>query len=154
LAVADLVLNGLLAAARIVVEHPRAGVQRCRIVNDLFRHTKLGLSDTVRAVACALPTLPVDFRQPLPDLNLVHVALMPYSDLCLINIYLLENRVLSYSTRANDRLERNEPKGSRCVLRGGCGGNVAPLPDRARLATRHPWSNHPGMSTLFLHGLG
>jgi hypothetical protein len=80
LEVAEVFLNKALSAARIVVEHILAGVKRCHIVKDLFRNTKPNFSDLVMEVACALHNLRVHFRQPLPVLNLVHLALSPYSD--------------------------------------------------------------------------
>jgi hypothetical protein len=80
LGIEDVFLNGVLSTARILVEHSLAGVKRCHIVKDLFRNTKPGFSDNVMEVACALHNLRVHFRQPLPTLNLVHLALVPYSE--------------------------------------------------------------------------
>jgi hypothetical protein len=80
LALEDKVLNSMFASARIVVEHTLAGVKRCRIVKDLFRNTKPGFTDTVMEIACALHNLRVHFRQPLPSLNLLALALAPYSE--------------------------------------------------------------------------
>jgi hypothetical protein len=80
LAIDEVFRNGLLSATRISVEHALAGVKRCRIVKDVFRNTKLGFSDIVMEIACALHNLRVHFRQPLPVLNLVQLALIPYSE--------------------------------------------------------------------------
>jgi hypothetical protein len=76
----DVFLNGVLSAARIVVEHTLASVKRCHIVKAVFRNTKPGFSDSVMEVACALHNLRVHFRQPLPALNLVFLPLTPYSE--------------------------------------------------------------------------
>jgi DDE superfamily endonuclease len=72
-------LNRVLSSARIVVEHSLAGVKRCRIVKDVFRNTKHGLSDSVMEVACALHNLRVHFRHPVPTFNLLGFA-VPYSE--------------------------------------------------------------------------
>ncbi|MEP7285709.1 MAG: transposase family protein [Chloroflexota bacterium] len=71
LSVADRRLNMVLSSARIVVEHTLSGVKRCHIVKAVFRNTKLGFSDRVMEVACALHNLRVHFRQPVPTLNLL-----------------------------------------------------------------------------------
>src|SRR5258708_1010495 len=57
LSVADQHLNALLSSARIVVEHTLSGVKRCHIVKDVFRNTKVGFTDTVMEIACALHNL-------------------------------------------------------------------------------------------------
>jgi hypothetical protein len=80
LSVADKRLNALLSSVRIVVEHTLAGVKRCHIVKDVFRNTKTGLTDLVMEIACALHNLRVDFRHPLPTLNLIDLALDFYSE--------------------------------------------------------------------------
>ena len=36
------------------MEHDLAGVKRCRIVKDVLRNTKDGVSDTVMEAACGL----------------------------------------------------------------------------------------------------
>lgn len=76
----DKFLNTMLSSARSLVEHSLAGVKRCRIVKDLFRNTKHGFTDTVMEIACALHNLRVHFRHPVPSLNLVALALVPYSE--------------------------------------------------------------------------
>lgn len=70
----DLVLNGLLSSARIVVEHTLSGVKRCRIVKDVLRNTKAGFTDRVMEVACALHNLRVEFRHPVPTLDILAFA--------------------------------------------------------------------------------
>lgn len=77
---ADKFLNTLLSASRIVVEHVLAGVKRCHIVKDVFRHTKVGFSDVVMEVACALHNLRAHCRHPLPTFNLLDLALHPYPE--------------------------------------------------------------------------
>ena len=54
MSVGDKFLNHLIASVRIVVEHVIAGVKRCRIVKDVFRLTKGGISDMVMEIACGL----------------------------------------------------------------------------------------------------
>jgi len=43
-----------LAQIRVQVEHDLAGVKRCRIVKDVLRNTKEGMSDEVMEAACGL----------------------------------------------------------------------------------------------------
>jgi DDE superfamily endonuclease len=71
LSAVDKQLNALLASARIRVEHTLSGVKRCHIVKDVFRNTKVGFTDTVMEVACALHNLRVHFRHPVPTLNIL-----------------------------------------------------------------------------------
>ncbi len=61
----------MLSAERIVVEHTLSGVKRCHIVKDLFRNTKVGLTDLVMEIACALHNLRVDFRHPVLPIDIV-----------------------------------------------------------------------------------
>ena len=60
----DKLLNKLCSSVRIVVEHVIAGVKRLRIVKDLLRLTKDGVSDIVMEIACGLHNLRVTCRQP------------------------------------------------------------------------------------------
>jgi DDE superfamily endonuclease len=69
--VSDKILNQILSGVRIVVEHAIAGVKRCRIVKDEFRNTKAGFTDLVMEVACALHNLRMDFRHPVPTLDIL-----------------------------------------------------------------------------------
>lgn len=71
LTVADKRLNAILASTRIVVEHTLSGVKRCHIVKAVFRNTKIGFTDLVMEVACALHNLRVHFRHPVPTLNIL-----------------------------------------------------------------------------------
>jgi DDE superfamily endonuclease len=66
LSVGDQLLNHLFSSARVVVEHVIAGVKRCRIVKDVLRLTKDGMSDLVMEIACGLHNLRVSCRHPLP----------------------------------------------------------------------------------------
>ncbi len=71
LTLVDKLVNRLLSTERIVVEHTLSGVKRCHIVKDVFRNTKVGLTDLVMEVACALHNLRVDFRHPIPTIDIV-----------------------------------------------------------------------------------
>jgi hypothetical protein len=66
LSVGDTFLNHLISSVRIIVEHVIAGVKRCRIVKDVLRLTKTGISDMVMEIACGLHNLRVSCRHPLP----------------------------------------------------------------------------------------
>jgi hypothetical protein len=67
--VEDKFLNRLFSSARVVVENVLAGVQRCRIVKDVLRLTKDGISDLVMEIACGLHNLRVSCRHPLPTFD-------------------------------------------------------------------------------------
>jgi hypothetical protein len=54
--------NRKLARIRVRVEHALAGVKRSRIVKDVFRNTKPGLSDVSMEVACGLHNVRVTHR--------------------------------------------------------------------------------------------
>jgi hypothetical protein len=69
LSVGDKCLNPLISSVRIVVEHVIAGVKRCRIVKDVWRLTKAGMSDMVMEIACGLHNLRVRCRHPLPTFD-------------------------------------------------------------------------------------
>ena len=60
----------MIASVRIEVEHVIAGIKRCRIVKDVLRLTKEGVSDLVMEIACGLHNLRVTCRHPLPDFDL------------------------------------------------------------------------------------
>ena len=55
--------NRQLAKLRVRVEHALAGVKRSRIVKDVFRNKKPGLSDASMEVACGLHNLRVNHRK-------------------------------------------------------------------------------------------
>ena len=65
----DKFLNRLFSSARVVVENVIAGVKRCRIVKDVLRLTKDGISDLVMEIACGLHNLRVSCRHPLPTFD-------------------------------------------------------------------------------------
>ena len=71
MSVADKILNRIFSSARVVVEHVIAGVKRCRIVKDVLRLTKQGISDLVMEIACGLHNLRVSCRHPLPTFDLL-----------------------------------------------------------------------------------
>ena len=71
MSVRDKFLNHLIASVRIVVEHVIAGVKRCRIVKDVLRLTKNGMSDMVMEIACGLHNLRVSCRHPLPTFDVL-----------------------------------------------------------------------------------
>ena len=65
----DRFLKHLLSSTRVVVENVIAGVKRCRIVKDVLRLTKAGMSDMVMEIACGLHNLRVSCRHPLPTFD-------------------------------------------------------------------------------------
>jgi hypothetical protein len=67
--VGEKLLNHLFSSARVVVEHVLAGVKRCRIVKDVLRLTKDGMSDLVMEIACGLHNLRMSCRHPLPTFD-------------------------------------------------------------------------------------
>ncbi len=66
----DRLMNKLCSSVRIVVENVLAGVKRCRIVKDLLRLTRSGISDMVMEIACGLHNLRVTCRQSQETLDL------------------------------------------------------------------------------------
>ncbi len=74
LSVGEKLLNSLFSSARVVVEHGIAGVKGCRIVKEVWRLTKEGLSDLVRESACGLHNLRVSCRHPLPAFDLLSLV--------------------------------------------------------------------------------
>jgi len=71
LSVGEKLLNRIFSSARVVVEHIIAGVKRCRIVKDVLRLTREGISDCVMEIACGLHNLRVSFRRPIQDFDLL-----------------------------------------------------------------------------------
>ena len=69
--VGDKFLNHLISSVRIVVENVLAGVKRCRIVKDVLRLTKAGISDMVMEIAYGLHNLRVSCRHPLPTFDVL-----------------------------------------------------------------------------------
>jgi hypothetical protein len=64
-------LNPLFSSARVVVENVMAGVKRCRIVKDILRLTKAGISDLIMEMACGLHNLRISCRHPLSPFNVL-----------------------------------------------------------------------------------
>src|SRR5262249_17919679 len=58
--------NRKLAGLRVRVEHALAGVKPSRIVKDVFRNTKAGVSDSAMETACGLHNLRVRNRKRRP----------------------------------------------------------------------------------------
>ena len=58
--------NRKLAQIRVRVEHAIAGVKRSRIVKDVFRNKKPGLSDVSMEIACGLHNVRVTSRKGRP----------------------------------------------------------------------------------------
>jgi hypothetical protein len=74
LSVGERLLNRIFSSARVVVGHAIAGIKRCRIVKDVLRLTKAGVSDRVMEIACGLHNLRVSCRHPLPTFDLLSLA--------------------------------------------------------------------------------
>ena len=71
MSVGEKFINTIFSSARVVIEHTIAGVKRCRIVKDVLRLTKAGISDLVMEIACGLHNLRVSCRHPLPAFDLL-----------------------------------------------------------------------------------
>ena len=67
-------LNRLISSVRVVIEHVIAGVKRCRMVKDVLRLTKEGVSDLVMEIACGLHNLRVSCRHPLPVFDVLSLV--------------------------------------------------------------------------------
>jgi hypothetical protein len=67
-------LNHLISSVRVVVENVIAGVKRCRIVKDVLRLTREGMSDLVMEIACGLHNLRISCRHPLPPFDLLSLV--------------------------------------------------------------------------------
>lgn len=70
LSIAEQVRNRVWASGRVVVEHVIAGVKRSRMVKDVLRLTKEGISDRVMEIACSLHNFRQDCRHPAPTCDL------------------------------------------------------------------------------------
>jgi hypothetical protein len=75
----DKFLNQIIASVRIEVEHVIAGIKRCRIVKDVLRLTREGISDLIMEIACGLHNLRITCRHPLPDFDLRNLLNPAYS---------------------------------------------------------------------------
>lgn len=74
------ILSGVrVSGVRVRVEHTLAGVKRCRIVKDVLRQTKAGVSDLVMEIACALHNLRVMHRRSSSTTDLWQSPLSPYT---------------------------------------------------------------------------
>jgi DDE superfamily endonuclease len=67
-------LNRFISSFRVVVEHSIAGIKRCRLVKEVLRLRKAGISDRVMEVACGLHNLRVSCRHPLPTFDLLRLV--------------------------------------------------------------------------------
>ena len=56
-------INQLISRVRVAVEHALAGIKRCHIVADTFRHRRHGFGDEAMALASGLHSLRVTTRQ-------------------------------------------------------------------------------------------
>jgi DDE superfamily endonuclease len=74
LSAGERLLNRLISSVRVVIEHVIAGVKRCRIVKDVLRLTKEGVSDLVMEIACGLHNLRVSCRHPLPVFDVLSLV--------------------------------------------------------------------------------
>jgi hypothetical protein len=64
LSVGEKFINTIFSRARVIVEHTISGGKRCRMVKDVLRLTKEGISDRVMEIACGLHNLRV-YLEPL-----------------------------------------------------------------------------------------
>jgi len=79
LEVGEKFLNRIMSGVRIRVEHVIAGVKRCRIVKDIFRNLKDGLSDLVMEIACGLHNFRISNRHPQPTVKLLDFVIQSNS---------------------------------------------------------------------------
>jgi hypothetical protein len=77
LSAADKFLNRIVSSVRIEVEHVISGIKRCRIVKEVLRLTRCGISDLIMEIACGLHNLRTSCRHPLPDFDLRNLAHTP-----------------------------------------------------------------------------
>lgn len=74
MSVSEKFLNTIFSSARVVVEHTISGVKRCRMVKDVLRLTKEGISDRVMEIACGLHNLRVSCRHPFPTCDVLSLV--------------------------------------------------------------------------------
>jgi hypothetical protein len=74
LSVAEKFLNRIFSSVRVVVEHSICGIKRCRIVKEVLRLRRVGISDRVMEIACGLHNLRVSSRQLLPAFDLLNLV--------------------------------------------------------------------------------
>ena len=65
-------LNRLFSSMR--VEHSICGIKRCRIVKEVLRLRRVGISDRVMEIACGLHNLRVSSRHLLPAFDLLNLV--------------------------------------------------------------------------------
>lgn len=64
LTVSEIFINRVVSGVRVKVENVLSGVKRCRMVKDILRLTKTGISDVVMELACGLHNLQVACCHP------------------------------------------------------------------------------------------
>ena len=74
MSVAEKFLNRVFSSVRVVVEHSICGIKRCRIVKEVLRLRRAGISDRVMEIACGLHNLRVSSRHPLPAFDLLNLV--------------------------------------------------------------------------------
>ncbi len=74
MSVAEKFLNRVFCSVRVVVEHSICGIKRCRIVKEVLRLRRVGISDRVMEIACGLHNLRVSSRQLLPAFDLLNLV--------------------------------------------------------------------------------
>jgi len=74
LSVAEKFLNRIFCSGRVVVEHSICGIKRCRIVKEVLRLRRVGISDRVMEIACGLHNLRVSSRHLLPTFDLLNLV--------------------------------------------------------------------------------
>ena len=74
MSVAEKFLHGLFSSVRVVVEHSICGIKRCRIVKEVLRLRRVGISDRVMELACGLHNLGVSSRHLLPTFDLLNLV--------------------------------------------------------------------------------
>ena len=74
MSVSEKFLNGLFSSVRVVVEHSICGIKRCRIVKEVLRLRRVGISDRVMEIACGLHNLRVSWRHPQPAFDLLNLV--------------------------------------------------------------------------------
>ncbi len=67
-------LNRIFSSVRVVGEHSICGIKRCRIVKEVLRLRRVGISDLVMEIACGLHNLRVWCRHPLPTFDLLNLV--------------------------------------------------------------------------------
>ncbi len=66
--------NRLFSSVRVVVEHSICGIKRCRIVKEVLRLRRAGISDRVMVLVCGLHNLRVSSRDPQSAFDLLNLV--------------------------------------------------------------------------------